>query len=185
MEKISLREFARRLNVDVKIIQRAIANNKINEGHIIEDGKKKIIYEIALKECEAFGIGDRKKAKVVEQVEKVRKEYTHKERQPLVISDGIGGLTKTSTYADALRLEKIYKAQIACLDSEEKNRVLVNRDEVYATLFDFGNQVKSKMLNIADRITDDLIALSNDRDAFYSLLSKSIEDELQILSEIE
>ena len=178
---------SRRLKVNVKIIQRAVESEKIKDGYIIENNKKLIIYEIALKECEHYNIGEKKKLSNIPIVEtqKEQKEYTHKDKPKINIINGVGGLTKESTYADAMRLEKIFKAQIACLDSEEKNKVLVNRDEVYSTLFDFGNQVKSKMLNIADRITDDLIALSNDRDAFYSLLSKSIEYELQILSEIE
>lgn len=188
MEYISYREFARRLKVDLKTIQRAVSSNKIKDGAIIEDGKKKIIYETALHECNLLGIGAKNRV-IIEGLSSKQNDAKENKvdgnQKDHKIINGIGGLNKDSTYADALRMEKIFKAQLACLDSEEKNKVLVNRDEVYSTLFDFGNQIKSKMLNIADRITDDLIALSNDRDDFYSLLSKSIEDELQILSEIE
>ena len=54
---ISLREFARRLTIGEKTIRDGVRTGKISKGVIIENGKPKIDYKIALKEALSIGLG--------------------------------------------------------------------------------------------------------------------------------
>ena len=176
-EIISLREFSRRLEVSEKTIRDGIRLGKIKKGVTEVKGKSQIIYDIAKKECEEIGLGYRAKLRRGEDIPPPKKE---KVPEP----DGIAGLDGTTSLAQAQRAEKIFKAQLASLEVEEKAGILVRRDEVYRELFEFGQEIKSGLQSIPDRITDELMAIS-DRDAFHSLLSKSIEDELLRLSKFK
>ncbi len=181
-EIISLREFARRMNVGEKTIRDGIKTGKISKGRTEVNGKPKIIYEIAKKEFEDYRLGgqleDRKSLSDFEDFNKVwdntEIEYTDSETC---------GIADTASYSEATRQEKIHKARKAYLEVEELSGRLVSKDLVYKELYKFGSIIKSELKAIPDRITDELISLSSDRDAFYSFFSQTIEDALLKLSD--
>jgi len=174
---ISLREFARQIGVGEKTVRDGIRLGKISKG-VIHDGKRpKILYSEAIKEVEAFNLGYRAKL--------VRGEVqpdTAPGQQPPEVEAGITSLGPTTSLAQAQRAEKIYKAMLAGLDVQERKGILVKKADVYTELFSFGNEVKTALLLIPDRITDELIALSADRHSFYKLFYESIEAALETLS---
>ena len=53
---------------------------------------------------------------------------------------------------------------------------------MYASLYDYGVKIKTRLLAIPDRITDELISVADNRNEFYKLLSTAITDALEILS---
>ena len=189
-EIISVRELSRRIGTSDKAILKAINLGKIIKCLVKDDkGVNKIDYKKAVVELKEIGFGRSYAKKNEKQVQKELKRT-----EPTILTGideetgqtiAIGGLTKESTFADANRIKTIYQAQLIALDIKEKEKVLVNREEVYRDLYEFGIEVKKKMIGIADRFTDQLIALANDRQSFNSLLSKAIEDELDILSKYE
>ena len=179
-ETISILEFSRRIAIGEKAIRDAIRLGKISKGVVTDPGKKpKIIYEVALKEVESMGIGYRSKFGKEEATNEPQKT-TPKESE--AEPDSIAGLTPESSLAEALRTEKIFKAKLACLEVEEKAGTLVKKEDVYKQLFSFAGEIKAAIQSIPERITDELISLSDDRNAFHKLLSKSLTDALETLS---
>lgn len=159
-EIISIREFARRVGVSDTAIHKAIKLGKIS---IVEDGKKKgINYQTGLHELQAFGIGGTKE-KTCENITNLNAD--------------------NATFIESKRREAFFKSELARLDLEEKNGTLVSKEQVYSDLFDFGNEVKNTILSIPDRIIDELITLSKDRNAAHNLLTYSLTDALTALSE--
>ena len=177
---ISLREFARRMAVTEKTIRDAIVKSKIVEGVFYKDGKPKIRFEIAKKEFEVLGVGYRSYLKNDDAPINSVNEQEKEEDDP----DAIAGLTGASTLGQAQRAEKIFKAQLAYLELEKEKGALVDRDQVFRTLFAFGNEMKAAFQALPERITDDLISKADDRNEFYNHLTQCIDDELLRLSQI-
>lgn len=167
-ETISRRELARRLGVDEKAIRLAILDGKIKNG-VSEDGK--IIADIAMQEAKENLIGYSHNT----QYKRMNEKLQHQD---------VGTASSATTYSEARTREKIAKSNLATLEYQERKGILVNKKEVYSQLYDYGIEIKTKLLAIPDRITDELISLADDRNAFYTLLSQTITHELEILSNI-
>ena len=103
----------------------------------------------------------------------------------------IAGLISLAVYAvislpynEAIRKKENYIAKLKELEFKKLEGELVNADLVYTTLLDFATIKRNNLLAIPDRITDDLMALT-DRNEFYKLLYDSIANELEKLSELK
>lgn len=187
-EIISLREFARRMGIGEKTIRDGIAYGKITKGVTTDEkGKPKIIYEIALQECEAIGLGYRSRLRndttpVIEQPKPKPPQQPTAPPDEEEVKEAIAGLNGETSLATAQRAEKIFKAQLAYMEVEERSGNLLRKDEVYSQLFNFGNELKNGLLSIPDRITDDLISLADNRNSFHKLLTESLSAELERLA---
>jgi hypothetical protein len=170
-ETISLREFARRLEVGEKTIRDGIKNGKLSKGVAYDGDKPKIIYSIALQEAAECGLG----SKVL------TKSTNPSTPPPPLTSEDINGLISLK---DALRAKENYIAKIKELEFKEKEGSLVKKDEVYSQLFDFHKNIRDSLLAIPDRIVDTLLSYGNDRNKAYELLYESIAGELDKLKTI-
>lgn len=88
------------------------------------------------------------------------------------------------SYQEALRKEKVAKAQIAELELKEKEGSLVSKSLVYNQLFSAGQEIRNALLTIPDRITDNIIAAAGDRPKILNLIYDAISSELEKLSDI-
>lgn len=179
-ELISLREFARRVNIGEKTIRDRIANGKITNGVIYESGKPKIDYELALQDINDVGF------KVQIKQEPKEKKLTKEQDEKL---DALVDLMKNvsdipASMKDALLKKEHYLGKIKELEFKEKDGTLVKREVVYSQLYGFHRQIRNNLLAIPDRITDELLTLNN-RDKMHRLIYDSIADELEKLSSIE
>lgn len=179
-EIISLREFARRLNVGEKTIRDGVRLGKISKGVIIENGKPKINYKVALKEAQSIGLGRKS----------TDKQTNHRPKPETKNQLPAGMLTDESLpdgmlpYSQAIQKKENYLAKLKELEFKKLEGELVNANKVYTILSEFGNIKRNNLLAIPDRITDDLMALT-DRNEFYKLLYDSIANELETLSELK
>lgn len=163
-ERISLREFARLMNVDNKLIRRAVENGGITA--FVREGKNYLFdFEEAKTQFDDLGIG-------------MNKELTETEKIQLTNLSA-----DTASYAESKRRDAFFKSELSRMEMEEKAGSLVSKSEVYRELFNFGAEVKSKIISIPDRFTDELISTANNRNLFYNLLKKMIQTELNLLSE--
>ena len=182
-ELISFRECARRLKVGEKTIRDAVGLNKITTV-LDENGNKKINFKTAKKQAEEFNIGAKAQyGKEPDQLPKQTKKEKPKENNP-VSSENIE-LNDLSTMATAQKAEKIAKAKLAQLELEERIGNLINKDECYRELFQYGTEMRNSFLSIPDRITDNLISLAHDRNAFHTMLVDSLTEVLSQLSQFE
>lgn len=184
---ITCSELARRRGVSKMAVSKAIKESRLRDCvHFNDNGLAEIDWSIAVIECDKIGFGE-SNPKPKENVEKTVKTIIPKVETKNIPLDDIKKnssdiLNEYTDYAEATRLEKIYKAQRAKLEVDEIEGRLVNKEEVYKKLYSFGSELKNNLLSIPDRITDELISLSDDRNEFYSLLSKEIENVLTVMS---
>ncbi len=89
------------------------------------------------------------------------------------------------TYEDAQLQEKIAKAQMAELDLQVRQGELVERAKVYDQLFAFGQELRNALMAIPDRITDTVIAESDNRHKVHSAIYDAIASELQKLADMQ
>lgn len=191
MEKeiISVLEFSKRVGVGEKTIRDAIRLGKIVAGLDTSGKKPKIIYDIALKEVEEMGIGVKSKSLRTDK-SLLEDDSDFEEEENDYVNEDVLASLKTLTvgiasYKESKRREAFYESELSRLEYEEKEGNLVKKDQVYKELFDFGSEIRSKILSIPDRITDELISVADDRDAFYQLLYGNLRDALEILSKSE
>ena len=174
-EIISLREFARRMNVGEKTIRDGVKLGKISKGVTYVNERPKIIFEIASLEFKEINLG----AQVLGE-----RDYEDATPQEL-INKGIAGLGGDTSLATATRAEKIFKAQREYLKVQKEEGKLVEKEEVYRALFQEATIIKSALLSIPDKVIDDIISLAGDRNAAHKLLYETIIDELTALSDLK
>ena len=93
--------------------------------------------------------------------------------------------TEKMTLADAQLKERIAKAELAELELREKAGALVDKSRVYDQLFAAGQELRNALLAIPDRITDELIALSDNRTQVHNTIYNAIAAELEKLNDIQ
>ena len=154
---ISIREFARRLNLNEKTIRDSISKGKIKEGVIVENGKPRILFEIAKREIDSFAVGKIKPGK--------KSQDETKEAGYI-------------SYSEAIRKQAILKARLTELDVLEREGTLVNKADVNSQLFEFGQEYSNSLLTIPDRIVDTLLSFNGDRNKMHKLIYDSLWSEL-------
>ena len=175
---ISQREFAKRIGVDERKVRYFIGKGKLSKCvKYDEKGKPQISYAIGIEEAESVGLIKVKSTKPVKAVRPAKVES--KEDPVLEFADG-----SNLPYNEAIRKKENYIAKLKELEFKKLEGELVNADLVYTTLLDFATIKRNNLLAIPDRITDDLMALT-DRNEFYKLLYDSIANELEKLSELK
>jgi len=179
-ELISFREFARRIEVGEKTIRDAVNLGKISKGVVESNGKKKIDYLEALKEVEAYNLGAKSRyGKENIQQPSIHVKQNTQKASNRTDSDFTVDLNNDSSMAQAQKYEKIFKAKLAQLEFEQKQGILAPKEELYTELFAYGTEVRNNILSIPDRITDTLISLANDRNAFNNFLIDNLTEALE------
>jgi hypothetical protein len=192
-EKISIREFARRVGVSDVAVGKAITAGKIVEGIDYTNPKRpKIDPEIALREWgknydPSYQRTDKVNENMGEGVEPP-KPATSKPNPPkppkAYESDNEapqqpGG----KSLAEIKRQAAEVKLHISAIILKEKKGQLVDKDKVYRALFSAGQEVRTAFQAIPDRVIDDILA-SKTRNEAHSVLFNAIADTLDLLSEV-
>lgn len=168
---ISLREFARRLNIGEKTIRDGVRLGKISKGVIIENGKPKINYPVALIEAQSIGLGHKAMTnKGIEPQE--AKQTIPKELKPDE-SVTISSIDESTTFIEATRIQKVGQARTAIMEADRMAGTLVNKSEVYIQLFEFGTHIRSEFESMPGRIAPK-IATINDSSRVAEMLAKEI-----------
>lgn len=180
---ISIRKFARQMGVAHTAVIYWINTGRIVKGVCIpnpQTGQRKIIASIAKKEVEETADATQNF-----RAENARKNSNRKESkggQPQTEAEALeakkGALNQIKTTKEELIVEQ-KRIELAKLRGD-----LVDRDKVQKTLFAFGKILREKILNVPERITDNLFA-SGSREEIYNTLLEALEDALQDLSNTE
>lgn len=88
------------------------------------------------------------------------------------------------TLAAARKAQEVYKAKIAELDYKKRIGDLVAKDEVYKSLFAFGQELRTQFQAIPDRVVDNMLAASSRNEA-HIILYEAITKVLENLADIE
>jgi len=171
-EKLSIREFAKRVGVSDVAVGKAIRSGKIVNGIDYSNPKRpKIDPEIALKEW----------GKHVNP--NYNREQTEKIQQHAEASSAPADVAGGRSIAEIKRQQAEVKLRISALELKEKQGQLVDKDKVYKALFAAGQEVRTALQSIPDRVIDDLLAAQT-RNESHQILFNAIADTLEMLSEI-
>lgn len=168
-EKISQREYARRLGISNEAVSKAIREHRIVKGWNKKEGK--IIVEHADKE---FGFMWRE-TNVSELVDDEPAQNN---------PSGKLTLNGNSSFSEARRVKEIMQAQLIALDLQQRKGELVNKEIVYKQLFTFGQNIRSSFLAIPDRTIDNILA-SKSRAEAHNLLTNALHEVLEALTKTD
>lgn len=76
------------------------------------------------------------------------------------------------------------KVQQAALDFKKKQGDLLEKSRVYATLYGFGQELRTALMTLPDRVIDDLLACT-DRNVAHHKLLEAIASELERLTDFQ
>lgn len=182
---ISIRAYAKLLNVDEKAVRKAIDDGKIKKG--FNKKLKKIVPSKADVEWGNLhkvikpqrGVSKAKVAEKLEkqsqnktadlpaQKEKIKKEKNNSEDKSFDIEysyeDLIAAikLNPDTPYSEALRQKEILSIAGERMKLEEQRGLLVRKADVEKSLFAIGDLLKKAMFNIVPRCIDDIMAAPN------------------------
>lgn len=176
-ERISQREYARRLGLSNEAVSKAIREGKIDRGWDKVEGK--IIVEYANIEWGALHMGTSMPSLFPEQMLETTEERPL-QRLPTPAGKGLS-LSNESSFAEAKRVKEIIQAQLAALDLKERKEELVKKDEVYKQLYTFGQQMRIALMATPDRGIDAILAAKSRSEA-YNILSTAIVEALEQLT---
>jgi hypothetical protein len=194
MESISIKEFARRVEISDTMIHRYIDAGKIgpdawelNE----KNGRRMILFETAFQYWAIYN-----EVKNLEYVlenpeclnflelpkEEEKKNKEPKDKKPK--KEKAGPSSQQLELLESERREKSAKAQLAELNLNKALGLLVNFDEVKKVLHSFGAEIRLALEAIPDREIDNIFS-ANDRGEAHLILTLAIKNALTALTKIE
>lgn len=185
--QISVRAYAKEVCVNESAIRRAIREGKINRGY--DKVTKKIIRSIANKEYGNLkdiqtpqrGISKQKFA------EKISKSARRGHGVDDITNGGPFDYSKlldsisinaTMEYKDIIKRRETVGLALDRMKLEEQNGILVRKADVEKNLFALGDQMKKGLLNIPNRVVDDIMAAPNKIEAI-NILTMEIQQMLE------
>lgn len=191
-ELMSIRGFAKTVNLSEGAIRKAIKGKRIVSGY----ANGKIISDIARTELglsasisstrsdAIFELADEKevikKESPKERVEKKKKVESVKEDYDLEAEE----TESENSFKGANRMLAKYKAKIAKLEYEEKEKQLVRISDISKALFAMGTELRIALLSLPEKTIDNILA-SIDRVDAIKLLNDEIEKILIKVSSIQ
>lgn len=160
-EKISQREYAKLLDVSNEAVSKAVREGRIRTGWDAKN--KKIIVSKANVEWGYQHI----KADVAEILEDKPKSSGNKFQ-----------LNAETPAYEADRIRKIFEAQVKGIELKRLNGELVNKDEVNKQLFALGQQLKSNIMGLPDKVIDNILATKTRGEA-HLLLTNELHEALE------
>lgn len=192
MERISIREFGRRIGKSDTAVRKAIKAGRIANGVVYEGDKPFILQDIALKELQSnydpsydrsSGPGDvtvppeGKETTISAPV--VQEQRAQDEPEP---PSSPASAQPTSLAAVKLKREQV-KLQAEAIALQKLKGVLVEKDKVYKALFAMGQEVRITMQAIPDRTIDEILA-QRSRNEAHNVLYNAIAEALESIADI-
>lgn len=153
-------------------IKKAVDEGRISKGW--DPVQKKIIPELADKE---YGLFHRKTN--ISKILQDNEELTG--RQQIPGTKKTLQLNEDSTTPEAKRVGAIISTQLLALELQEKKGVLVKKDAVYKELFAYGQQIRTSIQSIPDRVIDNILA-SKSRAEAHNILTNALQETLEALT---
>ena len=97
---------------------------------------------------------------------------------PMDFGRADGGSSTASGYAKARAARELYQAQLAKLDLDERNGVLVRADEVRVGAFNMARKTRDQLIALPERVATTLAATSDPAE-----VQRLLEDEIERICE--
>ncbi|SHN42264.1 hypothetical protein [Chitinophaga sp. CF418] len=182
LERVSQREYARRLGVSNEAVSKAVAKGWIKKGW--DPKEKKIIVSHANAEWGELHLQQQAKNIVPGPAPSTN---NHDDAIP---HNDSGTLSSNTSYANAKRVKEIAQAQLTVLDLKKKKGELVERDLVYKQLFKHGQILRTVLMGIPDKCIDDIIAAKSRSEAhlvmttaLHNALEAATSKQIELMNE--
>lgn len=182
MEHISIREYARRRGCSEGLVRKSIRNGKIEESAIARDASgavKGVYQELADQQWSANYNPQRVRSPELQS--KLTGVEPDPDIEPTTYEQPA---TKTATMAKANQVEAVFKAKLRELEYRRKSGELISKEATYRALFALGQEIRSSLQAIPDRVIDEILAAPTRNDA-HTVLTREIHDVLARLSAME
>lgn len=191
-EKLSIREFAKRVGVTDVAVGKAIKAGKIVDAIDWTNPKRpKIDPELALKEWgKNYDPSYHRTDKVTERLGSTsdtpepkrapRKSTTSAKEPPSGEPQPTSG---GKSLAELKRQTAEVRLHREALELKQKRGELVDKQKVYRALFSAGQEARTAFQAIPDRVIDDILAAKTRNEA-HGILFNAIADTLEMLSDI-
>lgn len=194
MEKISIREFARRVGVSDVAVGKAIRSGKIVNALDYSNPKRPLIDpDLALQEWgKNYDPSYQRTEKVSENMGKAVTEQKADKPKPKPkpkphvdepTEQDAPTAPNGKSLAEIKRQAAEVKLHISALELKEKRGQLVDKDKVYRALFAAGQEVRMEFQSLPDRVIDDILAAKTRNEA-HAVLFNAIADALEKLNEL-
>ena len=171
---ISITAFADMMKCTEAAVRKAIKSNKIVESvhrHESSGRVSGIDWKLAKKEWAAvYTPGVNKSSGVLDALEEEG------------LLDGIDA-GQIRAVSESKKLQEHYKAELARIELEEKEKILVSASKVRKDLYNFGMEVRVALQGVPDACVDDVMVASGRREA-KSEIRKAIDFALNKLTEV-
>lgn len=183
-ERISLREFGRRLKVNEKSVRKAIEKKAIINGvEYGDNGRPRIVYEIALREWEAHVSLEGRDPKIDFTAAKKETHVRREQNEEPPVAEA--GLERAATNTQKINHARSkVRLEMDVMELRKKKNELVEREKMNREFFEAGKIIREALLTIPDRVIDDIRA-EEDRNVAHTMLYKEIEAALEKLSSME
>lgn len=173
---ISLREYGRRKGCSDTAIRKAIKSGKIVNGVIRNPGERPMIDPV---------VADAEWGMTFNPSYGDRSGKLHKslEESAGKVAPGTPDVEGGRSLAEIKRQTAEVRLRLDALELKERMGQLVDKDAVYRALFAAGQEVRTALQAIPDRVIDDVLA-ARSRNEAHQVLFNAIADTLEMLSEI-
>jgi hypothetical protein len=193
-ERISIREFARRLGVSDTSVLKAYKAGKIVKGIVYPGGKEKP-YVLPILACQEWGKNlspdSGNNYHLIENIEKANKsdlkdsskKVTVKKTVPITEEElaSTPDIGLDGSLLEAKRIEAIYKAKLLKLEYLEKERESISLREVNKQLAEMAIKIRETFEALPNKSIDNILAPTGRNEALI-VLTKVIKDALTKLS---
>lgn len=188
-ERVSIREFAKSRGVSDTAIRKAIAHGKIVGGVGRDpDGTPFIIPAVATQELSMYETRARAPKPVPDKAPKPQRMTAPSPPQnaPVIPPPYTPPTEAPAPPKGSLAAAKLHKAQVDAKRAEvglkKEMGLLIEKDKVYAALFDLANKIKQNLTTIPDRFIDELRTAPTRNDA-HTILANAIAEALEKLAD--
>jgi len=176
---ISIREYARSLNIDEKAVRRARDAGLLGDGYDNVTGKihpEKATANWGYRHQVVKPAGGISRQKAIEKLEHKRDQLTALEPD-YDVKTLISSITITGdmSAAEAMRINEVIDAALNLIKLQQADGLLVRKADVDKELFALGKEMNKKLIAIPDRIADDILA-ANGKIEVIKIITEAINE---------
>lgn len=167
MSLLSFRQYAKHRGVSPEAVSKAVESGRIST--INQDGKRLIDPERA--DAEWAANTQSMKRHVPTKAEKAERKTAPSESQD---DPALSKVLQGPSYAQSRAIREAYAARLAKIEYEERTQKLVAVDSVKVEAFKVGRTIRDAILNIPDRISNELAGYGDDPAKIHERLTQEL-----------
>ena len=168
---LSFTAYGKRIGVSQQRVSKYVKTGQISDRALSVVGKRKMINP---------EIADADLAQSIDPSQKRKAAISQSDKCETIVTAGLN--PNSPDFQTARALNEHYKAALKKLEFEKQDGLLLDAKQVEKEAFDLARQVRDAILNIPNRIADQIVVL-NDRSEIIKVLTNELTNALEKLSQ--